>query len=95
VEDDDLEERIDAVVDALAASLSEADLAAGWDEETRARWYEYFVGLRAGLSRGHVPEAAPYHLARWLDFEGVHEGPLLHEIVDVQVRLFARFGDGS
>ena len=94
MDDDDLEQPLDDLVDALAGPLSSADVAGGWSEEKRARWHDYFVGLRTGLRQGKIPEGAPYHLARWLNFDGILDGPLLLAVAAVQVRLFVRFGDG-
>ena len=92
--EDELEERLDHLVAALAGPLSEADLAGGWNEERRREWHEYFVGLRTGLRQGKIPRGAPYHLARWLNYDGVLDGPLVHEIASLQRRLHARFGQG-
>jgi hypothetical protein len=62
-------ERLDELIDALQAPLTDADRDAGWTDEIRDRWLAYAGGLRDGLRTATDPEpsGAAAHWLRWLD----------------------------
>jgi len=84
---------LDDLIAALGEPLAKEDRAGGWNKRNRDRGLTYFRGLRQGLSADRVPEGAPYHLARWLDHDGIGEGPLAERVYDLQDLLHKRFAN--
>jgi chromosome condensin MukBEF complex kleisin-like MukF subunit len=69
-------ERLDELIVALQAPLTDADRDAGWTDEIRERWLAYADGLRDGLRTATDPDpsGAAAHWLRWLDLD-VQPGP--------------------
>ena len=64
------------MLQALRQPFTPEDLRGGWTEESRRRALRTAEAAVADLRAGSLPEAAR-HFVRWLDHDGVIEGPLL------------------
>lgn len=84
---------IDDLIAALRRPLSAQDREAGWDDGTRAAWQAHFEGLHARLAGGEAPQDEQYHLMRWLNFDGIGEGPLADRMGAIQRELWELFAD--
>jgi hypothetical protein len=84
---------IDEVIAAFQEPLTRQDRAGGWNKDAQKRWLEYFRDLRETLRAGRSPGNAPFHLVRWLDHDGIGDGPLVERVADFQELLYRRFAD--
>jgi hypothetical protein len=96
VGDEELASVLYDVTAALSEPLSDEDRKGGWTEASRTHWHIYFHGMLAAVE----PEDAGNHLIRWLDHDGIMEGPLWDRIETVQrllreSRLVNRTPDAS
>jgi hypothetical protein len=87
---------LDELISDLSRPLTAVDREEGWDDTMRDGMREHMVGLRARLRAGKGPaEGEPYHLVRWLGYDGVLRGPLVSRFAQLQGRLFDEFGSAD
>jgi hypothetical protein len=65
---------LENLLEALHQPFTPEDVRGGWTEEARRRALRVAEAAVADLNAGSVPEAAR-HFLRWLDHDGVTEGP--------------------
>jgi hypothetical protein len=75
----DLSAQVDAMIERLALPLSKRDRKAGWREDSRRHWLNFFRRLRERL-RDSTPlseDERNIFIAREMDFWGIHDDELL------------------